>query len=371
MRNELIVKVPVAQKAVSCHTEEKLKRMLRERMDISNLWEAWPVSGPWRLSPLLGGTNNLMWRADATDGQSYVLRLSPDLDRAPRMRYEAQLLQALEDKDPPFRLPVPLKTTSGDILVAFEHEQGTEAIATLSPLLSGNLYDCPPERHDVRSASHAALTLAWLDTALATLPDIPSSNGYTPLPTFGEFAHWHPLVPDPLAAVECLPADREQARQLRTFFTEVIESVPGLYATLPQQVIHRDYDPGNLLMDQQRVTAVLDFEFAGRDLRILELAVALSWWPVHLFGTGQEWELIDVFGSAYTRQMALSKEELLALPVVFRLRDTTSLVHRTGRYLAGMETEARMQRRVEHSLWREVWLSTNQHTLLDHALAWT
>jgi len=72
MRNELIVKVPVAQKVVSCHTEEKLKRMLRERMDISNLWKAWPVSGPWHLSPLLGGTNNLMWRADAADGQSSV-----------------------------------------------------------------------------------------------------------------------------------------------------------------------------------------------------------------------------------------------------------------------------------------------------------
>jgi len=339
-------------------------------MNVSNLWAAWPISGPWQLSPLLGGTNNTMWRADTPDGQSYVLRLCADLSRAPRIRYEAQLLQALSDKDPPFRLPVPLKATSGDILVRFEHEQGTETIATLSPRLPGNLHDRPPERNDLLSASHAALTLAWLDKALATLPEIPSPDGYTPLPTFGELAHWHPLASDPLAAVERLPVDREQVKHIQAFFTEVIENVPSLYAALPQQVLHRDYDPGNILLDQQRVTAVLDFEFAGRDIRVLDLCVALSWWPVNLLGTGKEWDLIDVFGAAYTHQTALSEEELLALPTVFRLRDATSLVHRMGRYLAGMETATRMQRRVEHSLWRENWVSAHQQTLLDHALAW-
>jgi len=101
-----------------------------------------------------------MWQADAVYGQSYVLRLSPNLSRAPRMRYEAQLLQALEDQHPPFRLPVPLRATNGDCIVPCESEQGTRMIATLSPLLPGNLHDRPPERHDLLSASHAALTLA-------------------------------------------------------------------------------------------------------------------------------------------------------------------------------------------------------------------
>lgn len=339
-------------------------------MDISNLWAVWPVSGPWHISPLLAGTNNAMWRADTADGQSYVLRLSTDLTRAPRMRYEAQLLQALEDEGLPFRLPVPLKATSGDIIVHFEQEQGTETIATLSPLLPGHLHDRPPERNDLPSASQAALTLALLDKALATLPEIQPPDGYTPLPPFGELADWHPLVSDPLAAVERLPVDREQVKQVQAFLTEVIENVPSLYATLPQQVLHRDYDPSNILLDQQRVTAVLDFEFAGRDIRVLDLCVALSWWPANLLGTGKEWDLIDVFGAAYTHQIALSEEELLALPTVFRLRDATSLVHRMGRYLAGMETETRMQGRVEHSLWREAWVSVHQKTLLDHALVW-
>jgi homoserine kinase type II len=55
---------------------------------------------------------------------------------------------------------------------------------------------------------------------------------------------------------------------------------------------------------------------------------------------------------------------------MLQLRDATSLVHRMGRYLDGMETETRIRDRVEHSLWREAWLSGHYETLLDHVLAW-
>lgn len=339
-------------------------------MDIANLWTAWPIAGPWHTSPLHGGTNNVVWRADAADGQSYVLRLSPDLTRIPRARYEAELLQALSDRGLPFRLPLFLRAHSGDVIVPFEQKQGTPAFATLHPLLPGKLYDRPPERNDLPTAAHAGSTLALLDTALATLPHIPLSVGVPALPAFGELARVHPLVPDPLIAVEQLPLEREQGGQIRAYLSSIIAQVPRLYGLLPQQLLHRDYDPGNILVEQRRVTAVLDFEFAGRDLRVLDLCVALSWWPVNLLGTGKEWELIDAFGTAYTQQVSLHEEELLAIPAVFRLRDATSFVHRLGRYLAGMETESHMQDRVQHSLWREAWLTANQQKLLEHVLAW-
>jgi homoserine kinase type II len=262
------------------------------------------------------------------------------------MRSEAWLLLALEDKNLPFCLPVLLNANNGAVVIHCRSRQGSEAFATLSPLLPGAIHDLP-------SAAHAAVTLA---------------DGYPPFP-FGERASWHQLIPDLLAALEHLLADRLQVIQLQAFLREVREAVPGLYATLPQPVLHRDYDPSNILLNQQRVTAVLDFEFAGRDMRVLGLRVALSWWPVNLLGTGKEWDLLEVLGSAYTRQLALSEPELLALPAVLRLRDAVSLVQRMGRYFARGETQARMQHRVEHSFWREAWLSVQQKTLLDYALA--
>src|SRR5215469_985376 len=321
-------------------------------MDVSNLLAAWPLAGPWHISPLRGGTNNLVWHVETADGQSYILRLSSDITSIPRIRYEAALLHALTNKHLPFLLQLPLKANNGDILVLFEEETGIQALATLYPFLPGS----PPDRNDYITASNAGSTLALLDVALATLPGINPPGGFQSLTTFGELARCHPLVPDPLAAVEQLAIDRDQSRQIRTLLTTVMKKVPGLYAQLPQQLLHRDYDPGNILVDNQQVTAVLDFEFAGMDIRVLDLCVSLSWWPVNLMGTGKEWDLIDAFGTAYVTHSPLSQEELLAVPDVLRLRDATSLVHRIGRYFAGLETDDRMQDRVKHSLWREAWL---------------
>ena len=335
-------------------------------MNVLHLWEAWPIEGPWHLSPFLGGKNNRVWRGEAADGRCYVLRLIPDLRQIPRIRYEVALLEALSHHQPPFLLPLPLRAHNGDIIVPFEQEAGTLAYATLSPLLPGHL----PDQTDLTIASSAGFALAWLDRALAALPEMQVPEGIQSLPTFGKLAHWHPFVPDPLAAVEQLPVDQDHAQQIRHFLAVVMEKVDDLYRQLPQQLLHRDYDPSNILVDDQQVTAVLDFEFAGTDLRVLDVCVALSWWPVNLLGTGREWELIDTFGTSYVTHFPLSEQELCAFPDVWRLRDAASLVYRMGRYLAGLETDSHMQGRVQHSLWREAWLSVHQETLVRHALSW-
>ena len=334
-------------------------------MNISNLWEAWPITGPWHLSPFSGGTNKSIWRADATDGKSYVLRLIAS-SAIPRVLYETKLLEALSDEQPPFLLPLPLKTHQGDIVVSFEQETGVTAFAMLSHLLPGHA----PDRNDITIATQAASALVWLDHALAALPDTYASQENQLLPTFGKLTQLHPLVPMPLLAVEHLPIDREHTTQISNFLANVMETVDDLYKRLPMQLLHRDYDPTNILVDNQKVTAVLDFEFAGTDLRALELCVALSWWPVNLLGIGKEWDIIDAFGNAYIEHFPLNEEELLAFPKLWRLRDATSFVHRMGRYMAGLETDARIQDRVQHSLWREAWLSANQEKLVQHAMRW-
>jgi homoserine kinase type II len=340
---------------------------MNESRHMLNLWQAWPIEGPWHLTPLSGGKNKQMWRAEAADGQCYVLRLIPDVSHIPHLRYEAALLEAVSHQQPPFLLPLPLQARSGDIVVPCEQEAERWTFATLSPLLPGHRLS---DRNDLVIATNAAYALAWLDQALAMLADLPLPEGSQFPGLFGQLAHCHPRVPDPLAAVEHLPIDRDHARQIRHFLATVMEKVDALYAHLPQQVLHRDYDPSNILVDNQQVTAVLDFEFAGTDLRVLDLCVALSWWPVDIMGTGKEWDLIDTFGMAYMTRFPLDEQELLAFPDVFRLRDATSLVYRMGRYLAGLETDTRIQGRVQHSLWRETWLATQQETLLRHALSW-
>jgi homoserine kinase type II len=334
-------------------------------MSIPELLTAWPIRQPVQIKPLQRGMNNHVWRVEAADGQIYVLRVLPGKEDLPRVRYEAALLYALSEKQLPFRLPVPLRASGGDIAVSFEQETGFPTIATLHPFLAG----IRPDRTDLIKAAQAGAALAALDGALATLPE-QFARQFQALAAFGDFAHYHELVPDPLGAIGQLPVDHELSRPVCNLLAAVIERTYELYHRLPQQLLHRDYDPSNILMDDAGVRAVLDFEFAGKDIRVLDLCVALSWWPVNLMGTGKEWEVIDAFGMAYVHEFPLSEEELRAVPDVLRLRDAGSLIHRIGRYLAGLENDAVIESRLEHSLWREEWLSANQEMLTQHVLSW-
>ena len=300
------------------------------------------------------------------DGEAQELRLFPDLSQLPRLRYEAALLEALSNAGLPFRLPLPIRTHSGESVAFLEQEAETSAFASLSPFLQGK----HPDRNDPSLAPPAAAALAALDKALAALPGIAASAGLEPRFTYGGLVRGYAPIPDPLAAVQRLPIERDKALQIQSILASVQEEVADLYTRLPQQLLHLDYDPANIYMEDGRVTAVFDFEFASIDLRVMELCVALSWWPVKLMGTGKEWQVIDAFATPYVADFPLGEEELRAMPEVLRLRDAASLVHRMERYFAGLETDVTMQKRVEHSLWREAWLLTQREVLLQHAMAW-
>src|SRR5437667_869295 len=141
--------------------------MMKDTMNPAQLWRAWPIAGPWRLSPLSGGTNNLVWRAETLDGECYVLRLFPDLSQLPRLRYEAALLRALSNVDLPFRLPLPIRTHSGESFVFLEQEAETRAFAILALFLPGER----PDRNDPTLAPPAGAAMAALDNALSALPE--------------------------------------------------------------------------------------------------------------------------------------------------------------------------------------------------------
>lgn len=341
--------------------------MQKQEFDLFNLLTGWPIEAPSTLTPLAGGTNNRAWLVEAERGPAYVLRLMAGGADPVRVRYEAALLAALDAISLPFDLPLPLLTRAGDMLVLVEQDNAEPAVATLTPFLPGRV----PDR-TVANNAHAGVALAQLDAALASIPasSLPANQG-TPRFFYGDLAHCHPLVPDPLAAAEQL-LQPVQVQPISQIFRQTQRDWETLAAQdLPQQLLHRDYGPGNMLMDGERVTAILDFEFAGVDRRVFDLCVAISWWPVRAMGTGQEWELIDSFGRAYSAFLPLTNEELHALPATLRMRDTTSLIYRIGRYLAGLESAETIQGRVQHSLWREAWLLANQETLVQHALAWT
>jgi len=79
--------------------------------------------------------------------------------------------------------------------------------------------------------------------------------------------------------------------------------------SLPRQVIHNDFHPGNVLTDGQRITGILDFGDVVHTARVVDLAVALSYF-------GYDDELIEGFATV----VPLTDEERSALPVLVAAR---------------------------------------------------
>ena len=328
------------------------------------LERAWPQTGAWQSTPepLAGGTNNLMYRVRAATGL-YVLRLSDTRVNLGRLHFEHDVMAQLDTLGLPFALPILLRTVDGGLAARFAAEkQGVERWATLTPLIVG-VY---PVRENLAQATGAGEALGLLDAALVrvrlTRPDDAIDWRST-----GDLAHCHPLVPDPRAALGELPMSPEQVGRLVSDYDRVMQAVPALYGALPRQLCQEDYGPGNVLMIGERVTGVLDWEFCALDLRVMDLVVALTWWPVEQFGSGEEWPILEALLLGYARRVMLEPAEIAAIPMVFRLRSYTSLIHRLGRYRQGLSPLAHVIERAEATLARDAWLRANGERLIQRA----
>jgi homoserine kinase type II len=325
-------------------------------VDLALLQRAWGIDGPWRAEPLTRGTNNLVQLVE-TPTDSYVLRVYSNTTDAARLRFERDVLAQLSEANLPFALPTPLPTVDNAYFLDVETEQG-HGLATLTPYIPGQ----PPDRDNLDQATAAGEALGRLTLAMAQL-DTPAEG--VSWRSSGDLARCHPLVPDPPAAFADLPLSDEKRQRLISGYARLIERIPDLYATLPQQLAHEDFDPSNVLMERTRVTGVLDFEFCARDLRAMDLTVASTWWPVRHYGTGAEWPIIAALARGYARHMTLTDDEMAALPTLFHLRAYTSLIHRLGRFRQGLSTLEEALDRAEAALNREDWVQSNDVRLID------
>jgi len=98
---------------------------------------------------------------------------------------------------------------------------------------------------------------------------------------------------------------------------------------------------------------------------VMDLTVALSWWPIAQFGSGDEWPIIRAVVQGYARHVTLTQAETEALPTLFQLRAYTSLIHRLGRYRQGISPLPAVADRAEAALAREDWLRANGERFVE------
>jgi homoserine kinase type II len=165
--------------------------------------------------------------------------------------------------------------------------------------------------------------------------------------------------------VQELPLPEDERARVMDIFQELLALTPALYCSLPQQIVHRDFDGGNTLMEGSRVTGVLDFEFACPDLRAMDFAYALYSFTSWAWDTESGEELIRAFVTGFRESIILTPAEIEAVPDLMRLYRVVTLIHRAGRHRQGLAREEAVLIRVKSLLQLDRSLRERREVLLS------
>ena len=104
-----------------------------------------------------------------------------------------------------------------------------------------------------------------------------------------------------------LPALIEEA------LPQLIENWPE---DLPRSIVHADLFPDNVLMLGSKVSALIDFYFACRDITVYDLAVTHVAWSFSPGGHGYQPDVGKALLEGYRSVRPLSQDENAALPLL-------------------------------------------------------
>ena len=258
------------------------------------------------------------------------------------------------ERDDSFRV----RTTSGDLLLKVAHPADSETAIELQTrallYATNHAADLPLQHFHESKHGEIAPTLKEHNNRIArVLTWLPGTLLANSTPTGAQVV----LLGEALgrlsvalrgfehAASEYSMAwDLAQATKLRTVaamlpdaaVTEALDryerDVVPLLDSLPRQIIHNDFNPGNVVVDQHEhhyVTGILDFGDTIHSIRVGDLACALSYqiWPM-----ARSWQDCAPFIEGFERRVMLLPHERSALKTLVLTRFAQRLV--INRWLA-------------------------------------
>jgi homoserine kinase type II len=313
----------------------------------SGLLAYWGIPPSARLTAT-HGTNNQTFVVTA-GSERWVLRISQNLT-AGQVRAEHRLLARLRQARLPFAVPEPVPALTGDFVA-----ETAAGPATVTRWLPG----ARPDLSDEQSLERFGRATGQLSVALGRVPRQDAPHDWLSSP------HVHPEVPDvaelcrELAAAGVSPA----LTRLLTGF-EQGTWLTGAGAGLPVQVVHGDVAASNMLADERTgaVTAMLDFEIAGADLRVQDLVVGLKQSGAL---DAPDWQRrAAALARGYCSARELAEAEAAAVPGLLLARARGTVVWRAGRWRRGQASLDDVSVRLHELAEADKWLAAHGSELL-------
>ncbi len=214
------------------------------------------------------GKNNTVFGVRSGSNE-YILKLHSSMvyDEFESIQYEIELLEWLSKADLSFQIPIPILNRNGNYVSTVSDEH-----FCLIPKFKGIQPDLDKLNH-IESIGHA---LGQLQDKLSERPSMIRLSR-SPFIQFFDFSqpYFDPFALTPVdlgfnksdsEVISLLEWWAEEAYRLDVFYKDA-------YQQLPHQICHNDITPNNLLVYNEHVHAVLDFEFMTVTPRAYDLAI--------------------------------------------------------------------------------------------------
>jgi len=161
-----------------------------------------------------------------------------------------------------------------------------------------------------------------------------------------------------------LPKTKEAMALPEAFYSDYLDTFGTLFVKLPKQIIHRDPNPGNIILEDGKLSGFIDFDLTERNVRLFDPCYASTAILSEGFAQGDAEKLdkwIEIYKNiifGYDSVCKLSKEENRALPyVIFSIQMIcVAYFNETDKYSELAQTNKKML----------VWLYENRGKLIIH-----
>lgn len=293
----------------------------------------YPLPPVLRIEERDSGMNNTTRYVILENGQVQVLRIYENHRSTMKLAAEHELLLRLARQQLPFQTPCPLQTRQGETWTSAPDGKLAAVFAYLPGVKPAA--NC----HDLSYAYGRVvgqLTLAMEGLQLEATPSYPPYDELLG-PDTEEAAMSARRLYNTDPALSELAEEAEFLLDVLDLLTYQTESIHRL----ERQWIHGDFSHSNVLVKDGEIRAVLDFEFATRDLRAMELAVCLA----EQLSTpgGLSRNVVKDMLAGYRSVRPLEAKELELLPELLQLRKLDVFLHFLNRYQAGLDPASVLQ----------------------------
>jgi len=258
----------------------------------------------------LGGESDDNFRVATPDGD-FSLKIANPANRPSILEMHQLALSHIASTDPSLPIPAPVRTSGGDLVGVARFETGVAAVR-MGTFITGS--HIPEGFSTGLLRRNLGNLLARIDQALQDFEHPEQDRAYSwDVAQLGSIrGQIHHLADDRLDFV---------SRWMDHFNDEVEPRI----STLPSQVIHSDFNAGNLIVNPatpETVIGVIDFADVIRSARVIDPAVAVAY---QCFGQQDPVLVAADFIGAYHQVTALSSAEIELVPDLVTARLVQSL----------------------------------------------